>query len=193
MIAFWDVAPCSLAEVYRSIPEVRTASTEWFSYDSMKNSRLCKQQLSVELYNGDALHTFSDKIWVLKGRTAIEGVWEIGMLLAAWDNVWKHKMTGGQGKLHYKEFHNLYSSSNITERRGLVVKHSCFIFSGPGFKSRPGDWLRSFVAYSVPPGEYRDSALIRPRPLPSKPFPIHYSLITLSFNVVYSELLKKRR
>jgi hypothetical protein len=37
---------------------------------------------------------------------------------------------------------------------------------------------------SVPPGKYRDSASIRPQPLPSKSFKIHHSSIILPFCVI---------
>jgi hypothetical protein len=48
---------------------------------------------------------------------------------------------------------------------------------GPAFKSRPqigySDWRFSWFSL-VPPQEYQK---IRPRPLPSKSFPIHHSLV----------------
>jgi hypothetical protein len=56
----------------------------------------------------------------------------------------------------------------------------------------PECWFSWFV--SVPAGECRNSTLqFRPRPLPAKFFPIYHSLITLSFDAVYSYILKKRR
>jgi hypothetical protein len=53
--------------------------------------------------------------------------------------------------------------------------------------------LRIFVLFSFRPGKYRIVPKIRAWPLPSTCFPIHHSLITLSFYATYSELLKEWR
>jgi hypothetical protein len=45
------------------------------------------------------------------------------------------------------------------------------------------DWGFSWVS-SVPPGECRIDILKRPRPLPSKFFPIHHSLVSVSFHAI---------
>jgi hypothetical protein len=59
----------------------------------------------------------------------------------------------------FSEMTNYHCS---TEHRGRVVNTPAWNSEGPGFISRPGDWLpwlRFFVVFLSPPGEFRDSAL----------------------------------
>jgi hypothetical protein len=84
----------------------------------------------------------------------------------------------------------------VTERRGRVVNTYLSYSGGPGFKSRLGDPLAGFTFFVVFPQFLQANAgmvpKIRQRPLPSKSFPIHHSLITPLFDAILSEFLKKR-
>jgi hypothetical protein len=73
-----------------------------------------------------------------------------------------------------------------TEHRGQVVTAS---YPGvAGFKSQ-GILSQVFVHSSVPPGKFRVSPQIKPRPLPFKSFSIHYPPNIVSLVAMQYELL----
>jgi hypothetical protein len=57
-------------------------------------------------------------------------------------------------------------------RSGNAVRHNLEVL-GWNFGQDTGYTDRFFVVSSVLPGKYLENTSIRPRPLPSKPFPIH--------------------
>jgi hypothetical protein len=75
--------------------------------------------------------------------------------------------------------------------------HSCFVFGRSRLQisaRRPSILTAGFVVFlSTSTRMLRQYLKIRPQQFPSESFPIHHSLITLSFKSIYSYLLQKDR
>jgi hypothetical protein len=81
------------------------------------------------------------------------------------------------------------------KRRGSVVNTPSYLGSRVQLSSRkPAIMTEGFRGFPHSlQAKCRDNALNRPQLLPSTSFPIHHLPITLSFDAVFSKLLKRRR
>lgn len=70
----------------------------------------------------------------------------------------------------------------------ITKKQNRHRVGGTRFESRTGyrtSWLNCVWFFRTPSCKCRDSACIRPRPLPSKTFPVHQSSIIILLDVIY--------